>query len=71
MQIRSTNGWPVDRSVQARNAAQRRQRLAAKRARRASAPEHQSPLARWLFVRRDHGSLLPSNHTAGQNAAEA
>lgn len=55
MQIRSTNGWPVDQRVQAKNAAQRRQRLAAKRARRASAPgRRQSPLAQWLLVRRNH-----------------
>jgi hypothetical protein len=66
MQTRSTSGWPVDRSVQARNAAQRLRRLAAKRARRAAAPGHQNALARWLLVWSDHGARLPSNHTAGQ-----
>lgn len=71
MQTRSASGWPVDRTIQARNAAQRLQRITAKRARRAAAPGRQNALARWLLVWSDHGSRLPSNHTAGQYAADA
>ena len=71
MQPRSTSGWPVDRSVQARNAAQRLQRLAAKRAHRAAAPGRQNALVRWLLAWSDHGARLPSSHTAGPNAADA
>lgn len=71
MQTRSTSGWPVDRSVQARKAAQRGQRLAAKRVRRAAAPGRESALSRWLLGWSDHSARLPSNHTAGQQAAEA
>jgi hypothetical protein len=70
MQTRPASGWPVDRRVQARNAAQRLQRLAAKRARHAAAPGRQNALARWLLGWSDR-ARLPSNHTAGQYAADA
>jgi hypothetical protein len=71
MQPRSTSGWPVDRSVQARNAAQRLQRLAARRACRQARPGRQNALARWLLGWSDHGARLPYTHTAGQNATDA